>query len=134
MGVWPLRAFSYVCGLVCSPRDGRLTQASGVDEEQGGGGNDLTAIRRALVLAVWLPFAAYAFGPFSPGSIGDPKDFEILTHLCEFVSFLLFGVCVRVCRYSGPSISLVALQKALDDPFMLPHALPLSGCMVVPTL
>lgn len=75
-----------------------MTQAvSG--EEQEGGGQDLTAVRRALLLAVWLPFAAYAFGPWSPGATGDPKDIELVTHLCEFhfffVSMVLGGCTIR---------------------------------------
>eukprot|EP00752_Nemacystus_decipiens_P014794 g13171.t1 len=62
---------------------GALKAASGVGGEEGGDGNDLTAARRALLLAIWLPFTAYAFGPWSPGSVGDPKDFEIITHLYD---------------------------------------------------
>lgn len=80
-----------------------MQAASGVGEEQGGGGNDLTAVRRALFLAIWLPFTAYAFGPWSPGYVGDPNDFEILTHLCEFVWLLLSSMYFRVCcRFGGP--------------------------------
>lgn len=60
-----------------------VSGGAGVGEEQGGGGNDLTAVRRALLLAIWLPFTAYAFGPWSPGATGDPKDLELVTHLCE---------------------------------------------------
>eukprot|EP00903_Cladosiphon_okamuranus_P020227 g18566.t2 len=62
---------------------GALKAVSGVGEGQGGSGNDLTAVRRALVLAVWLSLIAYAFGPWSPGAAFDPRDTEILTHLYD---------------------------------------------------
>lgn len=87
-----------------------VSDGASAGEEQGGGGSDLTAVRRALLLAIWLPFTAYAFGPWSPGATGDPKDIELVTHLCEFFFFFCFGVfpqnnavrVPRVCRFNGP--------------------------------
>lgn len=69
-----------------------------MEEEEG---RDLTGLRRTVLLGVWLCFVAYAFGPWSPGASGDPKDIELVTHLCEKTSytswivyrrFLFFGL------------------------------------------
>ncbi|CBN78927.1 hypothetical protein Esi_0157_0006 [Ectocarpus siliculosus] len=75
-------------GLVDSRRQtaaGALKAASGAGAGEGrdGDGRDLTAVRRALLLAIWLPFTIYAFGPWSPGATGDPKDIELVTHLYD---------------------------------------------------
>ncbi|CAM9325133.1 unnamed protein product [Ectocarpus sp. 12 AP-2014] len=75
-------------GLVDSRRQtaaGALKAASGAGAGEGRDGDDrdLTAVRRALLLAIWLPFTIYAFGPWSPGATGDPKDIELVTHLYD---------------------------------------------------
>lgn len=67
----------------CLPVAQAISEADGGDLE--GGGKDLTAVRRALFLAIWLPFTIYAFGPYSPGLTFDPKDAELAAQLCGWI-------------------------------------------------
>eukprot|EP00904_Undaria_pinnatifida_P006522 jgi/Undpi1/29/HiC_scaffold_1.g00029.m1 len=62
---------------------GCAVPSSGGGEEMEREGGDLTGLRRSLLFGVWLPFVAYAFGPWSPGQPGDPKDIELVTHLYD---------------------------------------------------
>lgn len=58
---------------------------AGGEEGEVDAGRDLSGFRRALLLSFWLPFTAYAFGPWSPGGAADPKNFELVTTLCKWL-------------------------------------------------
>lgn len=44
---------------------------------------DLSGLRRTLFLTIWAPLFLYAFGPWSPGSVGDPADTDLIINLCK---------------------------------------------------
>ncbi|CAM9386876.1 unnamed protein product [Scytosiphon promiscuus] len=90
---------------------GALKAISDADSEDlGSGVKDLTAVRRALVLTIWVAFVAYALGPWSPGSTGDPKDVVLAT---ELFSVLLTPASPETAIFSCFFTALAFLPGAI---------------------
>ena len=87
-------------------------------------GGDLTGLRRSLLFGVWLPFVAYAFGPWSPGQPGDPKDIELVTHLCEYNTERLLKN--RVTRKAGRYVGSFLTNAKTKSRFLTRVSPPLT--------
>lgn len=61
------------CYMFC-----QAVSESGNEEQR-----DLSDLRRTLFLAIWILFSVYAFGPWSPGFIGDPADINLIISTCK---------------------------------------------------
>ncbi|CAN0057655.1 unnamed protein product, partial [Hapterophycus canaliculatus] len=102
-----------------------ISDAGGGDLE--GGGKDLTAVRRALLLATWFALTAYAFGPWSPGATVDPKDLELATQLksppetavfsCIFYAFAYVPVTMASVLIGGGAFGK-GRQPVPPEPFV----------------